>query len=409
MDPMTSGRNDRWPELMFQADILPLESDPMLRIHQPESPALIPLGTSSAAAGPASYTLREAFELGKWPELVDAGRNSIATRRGYNTHICRWENWAESNRSYRPMLTKGPPIGEITSDDLHAFRRWLVETALTGSNVRHNANKHVKSVTAILKWAARRGHIGAVPAIVQLDADTVGPKLFYTYDQASALYVAAAGATWPTVDDRLCPLPFSAPVYWRFLIVWLFNYGFRTQEIASYEREHTALKWKNVTTSAECLDPAAEETNQSGWLRYVPQKQRVAKPQPLTLPLNVCTAWHLETIRPPADADRQPDRPLLPWPRCGRSLYGQWHALTEAAGVKPRRDPLRDAADRYQLEHFRKTCTTWANRHRPGIARWITGHAPRDVSDKHYHNPLPDLVEALTTLPQPAAFTSGLG
>jgi len=367
-------------------------------------------------SGKAEWTLREAYEKGKLPELEKQNVRR-STRQDYATHLRRWDEYW-SNRSGGPA----PTVDQVKRRHLEEWRDWLAET-LRGRNVPLNVNKHLRSIRAILAWCERQEIIIRAPAVDRLPAKTVADKYYLTYEQLDRLYESCGQLTWPDRDQAGAPLPYSTAEGWRAAIVLFFHYGFRTQELVRYETDHSALPWRQIAWEAETPAQDGHAENEWGWFWYVPQKQRRRKPQPLILPMNHVVHAHVQSIRPESP---DPEVPLFNWPLSSEKLYREWSRLCEVAEVIPKRNILTGEQPRYQLRHFRKTATTWLNRHRPGIAPLITGHADRDLTTKlladstlsaaavdgglsrisadHYDNSEIAVVEALRTLPMPNAF-----
>jgi len=384
-----------------------------IRLFEPAAPE---------AETAAAWTLRDAWERGKRRELQRKGARK-STLAGYKTHLGRWDEYWSGNQTGKDRLPT-PTLATIDNEKLELWRNWLL-MRLTGQNPELTANNHLTSVHAVLRWAEAAGRIDKAPHLERLPAVKVAKRLYFRYDELERIYEACSIATWPTTDHHGAqPLPFSPACYWRAAVALFFNYGFRTQELIRFERDHESLTWRQICYDHETPAEDGRAENRWGWLWYVPQKQRRKKPEPLILPLNQITAAHVRSITPPGGAD--PGRPLLDWPLSNVALYGQWYRILAAAEVAPKADLVTGAVGRYHLRHFRKTCTTWLNRHRPGIAPLVTGHAERAltrnvradatlsataadgplsaVSAQHYDNQELAVAEAINTLPQPDAF-----
>lgn len=299
-------------------------------------------------------------------------------------------------------------ISDIRHTDLVSWRDWLVSSqGLSASN--RTANKHLGSLQAILAIAAEREAHPAPPKIKPLETKKAARKAYLTYDQVGAIYEACDVATWPTADADGYPLPYSSSTYWRAFVVMQFNYGQRTQELASYERAYDTLRWKQVWWDAETPAPEGSAENPHGWFFYVPQKQKRVKEDALVLPLNETAARHLRSIMPPGGGD--PEARIFPFPYSNESFYETWEAIVKASGVRLKVDLKTGERPPIHIKLFRKTCETWHDYHskgdgRAGMGEIITGHAERSVSGKHYANRERRLVEAVNALPQPPAFNT---
>lgn len=335
------------------------------------------------------------------PVLRDGDR-APETLREYRRHVRRWHEWLANDRIDNPVV----PISEVSRADLLDWRKWLMSKRGIQASPR-TANKHLGSLQAILATAGERGAHLCPPRIKPLDVQKAAKKLYLTYDQVGAIYAACDAAEWPTVDHYGAPLPFSPGTYWRAFVVLQFNYGPRTQELWSYEKEYEGLTWRQVSWEAET--PAQEGTaeNRHGWFHYVPQKQIRLKPDPLVLPLNEAAAAAIRSIMPPGGCD--PRERLFPAPHGDKKFYEAWDTIVKASRVKLKVDLKTGERPPVHIKLFRKTCETWHDNHaagdgRAGIGEIITGHAERSVSGKHYANRERRLVEAINAFPQPEEF-----
>lgn len=365
-----------------------------------DTESIVPPVSPSASTG---LTLRDVWETLKRPEIEQEGR-AAETLADYGRHLDRWEEFFETpdGQKYRII---NPALGQIDREMLLAWRGWLTRRPMGA----RSANKHLGTIHALLACAESHRKIGATPRLPPLSTHVAAAKLYLSYQEIDQLYEACELATWPRQDGRGEDLPWPAVRYWRALIVMLFNYGCRTQELVAYERSAKPMRWRQIHWQRESPAIAGRALCDWGWLAYVPTKQERHKPEPLVLPLNEATAWHLKSIEPP---EVDVERPLFDWPLSPDSFYQTWDEILAGSKVKPKADPVTGEAAKYQLLHFRKTCTTWLNHHCRGIAPHITGHAARGrddaVSSKHYDNVELAVLKALRELPQPSAFQAAM-
>jgi hypothetical protein len=303
-------------------------------------------------------------------------RQSSLKLRVTEPSVCRTEG------SSGPKKTKiaGPPISKINRAMLEDFREWLA----TGRE-SVTVNNLMKSILRILDVAVDRDWLEFRPKVKQLREQKAAAKRVLTYEQVSAIYRAAEVAKWPRFDRSGRKL--NPANQWRAAIVLWFNFGFRTQEITRYDSSKRAVTWDMITRGIHSPGLVAQ-TNQSGWLTYTPPKQEGKKPEPLTLALPPVVRAHIDSTGPV-----MPGQPIFDWPLSKKCFHDSWKLIVRAADV-----------GRWWIKDFRKTCTTWHNYHSPGIAPHILGHAPRNVSDGHYHNPELATTRALLEFPQPEAF-----
>ncbi|WP_158261108.1 MULTISPECIES: site-specific integrase [Pirellulaceae] len=329
------------------------------------------------------------------PQLKERNR-SADTIGEYERHLRRWQDWQAEDRMHYPVLA----ISDVRHTDLEAWRKWLIRSGISQSN--RSCNKHLGSLHAVLKIAGQREAHASPPHLSPLECSTSPKKPYLTYDQVGALYLACKEAQWPVATQEGYPLPYSPAVYWRAFIVLQFNYGQRTQELASYERKNDSLTWRQICWEPETPAEEGSAINPHGWFFYVPQKQKRFKEDPLVLPLNETSARHLRSIMPPGRVD--PNARVFPFPYSNESYYETWDAIVKASGVKRKKNLKTGERPPVHIKLFRKTCETWHDTHAPGMGEIITGHAERTVSGKHYANRERRLVETLNAFPQPAAF-----
>lgn len=357
--------------------------------------------------------LQEAFERFKRPEL--RGR-SADTLGEYRTHLRRWRECFDDLRArcaaagerwkYRMSY---PVLPEIGKEELRIFRVWL-ESQTDGPGPRFSTrtiNKHLGSVQAILKAAEDADQILRAPAIKPLPAHRAARKLWLTHEQVDSWMDSCEIADWP----RDLPRPTST--YWRTLGVLWCIYGFRTQEVVSYESSKEPLDWSQIRWERTTPHPDGHAVCPWGWLTYTPVKQRRFKEEPLVLPLNEIAYRWLREIW-----DGQTQGPVIPFPLNNGMFYNTWHAIVRRAGITPKA-ALDGSVESYKPKHLRKTATTWLNNHRPGMADYIVGHAsersptaliaaagPRSQVAKDFYDCAENrILDALLTLPLPESFS----
>ena len=364
----------------------------------------------------ATHTLRQTFDELVLPELISKRRRND-TISEYRTHLRRWDEYWKSrktkgNQNHR---INDPVIGTVSRRDLLEWRTHLAETLEPGGP--RTLNKHLGTVHAVLATAVKHGWLWSAPKLDPLPCRRAAPKRYLTYEQIAALYEACGEATWPPRRSVRSERKRQPPaVEWRAALVLFFNYGFRTQELISYERGMRTLTWGQVSFEAETPAEAGHARCEAGWLWYVPQKQERDKDEVLVLPLNAVVRAHLESLKPSGTLD--PQRPIFDWPLNPVALYEQWRKLLEISEVRPKPNLKTGEQEAYHLKNLRKTCTTWHNAHCPGISIFVTGHADdRDldaadralqrssrVSQTHYENGENLLVAHLRDFPQPEPF-----
>jgi len=362
--------------------------------HRENAARIIPF--QSAERTGEQMTLAEFFAAFKEPELIETGR-AADTVEDYRRHVRLWQQWERKYRITNPVLQ----VSGISHADLLDWRLWLTSSGGISATNR-TANKYLGSVQSILRTAAERGAHLNPPKLKPLETKVAARKSYLTYDQVDAIYKACTAASWPQTTQNGAPAPFSAAVYWRAFLVLQFNYGMRTQELWSYERNCVSIKWRQISWEPETPAPEGSAQNEHGWLYYLPQKQKRFKSDPLVLPLCETVARHLRSIQPPGGCD--PDARIFPAQFTNVAFYDAWDAIIEASGVQLKADLKTGERPKIHIKLLRKTCETWHDTHAPGLGEIVTGHAERTVSGRHYANREMRLVEAVNALPQPASF-----
>lgn len=80
--------------------------------------------------------------------------------------------------------------------------------------------------------------------------------------------------------------------------------------------------------------------------------------------------------------------------------------LCRLAGIKEKTDVETGLERAWMLKDLRKTCATYYDEHMPESAIEILGHAVGGITYRHYAHRAPLAFKAITTLPQPSAFSA---
>lgn len=323
--------------------------------------------------------------------------NARSTVNSNARYVRRWHEWWHG-RSDEPLT-----LDTIDRRHMLEFQRHLLAQGRCASDV----NAHTQHIRKMLKFAADQQFILQAASIESLPAKNKAKKFIFSDDEICQLWAATSGVRWPRRDGCWNPLPHSPGHYWRSLIVLYWHYGYRTEELVSFEKRFVPVKWGDVYPPGLTPNREVRESCEYGWISYVPQKQSKKKDDPLVSPLNKYTRAAIEAVRPygPVHADR----PVYDFTRSSQSFYKAWNWLLDEADVHPRQTPGEEP-DRYLIKHFRKTATTNVNRHRRGLGPYVVGHAADRkemtsiVSDKHYDNVTAAKVECMLSLPVPECF-----
>lgn len=358
-------------------------------------------------------TLRRAYNRILKPRM-QAEQAKRASFSPYVTAINHWERyWLERSDERRARRLKladepsvrqtdaqktqakkriaDPPIHRISKAHLEGFRRWILpgKAAVTVNNL-------VAKIRTLILAADEAGwREERPPKLRRLKARNYATKLVMTDDDLTKLYRAADGASWPARDRMGREV--NPGDQWRAAIVMFSCYGFRTQELIRYCSWKRSLSWANVLSQS--VSPGlSEAVNDDGWLCYVPEKQEGAKPEQLVLAIPDVVRLHLRRLGRSGTTD---DGVIFDWPLSRRSQDIAFRGICLRAGVRP---PVATGCSRFLIKHFRKTATTRHNLQTPGIAPHVLGHAPRNVSERHYNNPEQAVANHLAQWQYPPVF-----
>ncbi len=346
---------------------------PRLRVFPPTG-ASSPYGMGNPVGENDSagyWPLRRCWEesLSKKIEL------SPATLKHYRRLINQWEAYWRKRGCERPL---GPDVREIQPKDFNDFARaqgWTAKS--TWSTRRDYFGKILKSVARASKSCPiglTEGWLFEQPPFLAPLPPGLAPKPetpeALTVDQFARLLECCDGARWPW---RRAIVP--APVLWRAYLSFLWVYG---------SRKDAALRltWREVDLERERLD-------------YVPDK----KADRVSVALHTLLLPLLHFLR-----DRSPDR-VFPFPNTARTaaqenFNPQLKAIFRAAGLVE------------HTSHFFRVCcvTNWqtlVGRR----TRFVTGHRPQGVQEKHYdsRSARQVIAERMAEYPMPPAETLWAG
>jgi integrase len=276
---------------------------------------------------------------------------------------------------------------------METWRRHLI--ALNKYKPR-TINKHLGVIRTIMVAADKHGLLKRRPKLEQLPDTTLDParKIYLRDEQIDTLMNRTECLIWPSKSyTGICPED-----WWKCAIVLYRTYGFRPQELLSYERKKIPIRWSNITFDIESPNPSSEETNEYGWLSYIPPKTKKKKPHMLYIPLTKHARAALDTI---IATKINNDSPLFPLPYSQQGFLKQWYRWFEFAGVFPKIEGAR-----FKPYSLRKTCATHLSSHKTGLAtavcRWGTsGEAA--VASEHYIGS-DNIIKHLLTAPMPSSF-----
>lgn len=300
-----------------------------------------------------NLSLRECFEQYLLPDMTDAPQGTLSI---YLTTLNHWET-----------RTSNPPIGEITNEVLRDFKQSFIRQGYSPESIK----KYWRHIRPILRRVGPQiqgnplgeGIIDRVPYMSPPKNKTIKIPRIVTEDELNAVYHACKIAKWPKVE--------SPALMWKLALVIFYNCGPRTQDV--FRR----LRWENVDLENRRIS-------------FISQKRSKLQ----GIPFQELVGLHLEAVYHGQD----PGETVLRATKCNRSLYAQWKAIQDKAGIR----------NYIEFRDLRETCNSLLNAAVPGAnaGKWVLGHGGSGVNELYYHNPTPEVLQAVENLKQPEAFWS---
>ena len=377
---------------------------PQLRLFQPP-PVPPPPPTVAAPAGDGpprpSMDVEAALKRFVLPQMRELDR-SPATIQDVSRSVREWREFWTARKAERPndqWITDPLVVRHIRRQHLETWRSALIADArkLSPSSV----NRKLGAIRQVLRACEKHGKLKKSRPQLEKLPTKAAPKFYMKREQVELLWPHCDALTWPRLPGM------TTGEWWRCAIVLFWVYGFRTQELIAFQRDKRGLAWSSITSDAETPNPEGTAASALGWLSYVPQKQKWAKPEPLYLPLTKHTRAavnllkHAATITLEDGQAIDPARRLFPWPGTAKSFYREWELLQERAGVATKR------GEPFLFKHLRKSAATYLEGHHKGLGAAVCGWADREVSvvmSRHYAVDELTLVEKLATYPVPVCF-----
>ncbi len=180
-----------------------------------------------------------------------------------------------ASRQVEPVRKKGPPVSPAT------------------------VNKELRHLRHALRRANKWGYLARVPEFEFLRQPEKLPT-YVTPEHFAKLYAKADAARWPDGG------PYTVADWWRGLLVMAYMTGWRIGSLL-------ALKWADVNLDAAvALSRAADNKGK--------RDQRV--------PLHALVVEHLRKLKSFSPV-------VFGWDHDRRELFNEFHAIQEAAGVRP--------------------------------------------------------------------------
>lgn len=310
-------------------------------------------------------TLTTFFETWYRPvRLADASGKTVTS---YRSCLNKWR-----------LLTKDPPVQEITAQTLALFRDAAAKAPGKDGITRASPNtvrSNLRHVQTILDKCGKPGRRNRDAAGLVSDPPWVKPpkaewsmRKTVTEEQVNAIYRAAFSMDAPKLWAT-----FKPSAWWKCFIVTAWSTGLRRRSL--FELEWSHVDWEKR------------------WL-FIPGKH-LKGGRPLIIPLTDVTLEHFRSIRS--------DRTLVfPWPAAGsqgaamQAFRRSWDRLLVAAGIP--------AAERFTLHSLRRTLGTSLWDASPAAAQLMLGHSDEETTRQHYVRAPEIIAKAMAGLPVPEAF-----
>jgi integrase len=185
--------------------------------------------------------------------------------------------------------------------------------------------------------------------------------------------------------------------YWRSAIVVFFNCGLDTGTVWKSAPFHEPILWRHVSWNRQSPDREVKEMSPWGWLFY----RRVKTGKTFYRPMNRVVHTHVKSIMP---ENPVPDDPVFLGG--GSRPNARFQELCNLAGIKFKTNVETGEDEPWELKDLRKTCATYYDEHMPESSIEILGHSVGGITYRHYAHRAPLAFKAITTLPQPSAFSS---
>lgn len=318
-------------------------------------------------------------------EYLHTGNLAHSTKNEYHTTLRKWEQWVGR-----------VPIESLGRKEIREFLDWVYERAVAheGTNPGRTANKAREHLRAIVSWALEQDIIDALPRFPKPKPQRdVAGRHYLTKAEINALYFATHRMACPR--GWTCPFPIGR--YWRSALVVFFNYGMDTGTVWRSTPFHEPILWRHISWDRQSPDREVKERSRWGWIFY----RRVKTGKTFYRPMNRVVHTHLKSIMP---ENPSPETPVFFGG--GSRPNARFQELCDLAGIKHKTDTETGKAAPWELKDLRKTCATYYDEHMPESSIEILGHSVGGVTYRHYAHRAPLAFKAITTLPQPTAFSA---
>ena len=318
-------------------------------------------------------------------QYLRANIRASTTRKEYQTTLKKWTEWGN-----------GVPIEQLGRREAREFLDWVHERAISdaGTNPGRTANKARDHLRAIIAWAWEQDLIDSFPRFPKPKAQRlVAGRHYLTKSEINALYFATHDMKKP----KGWKSEFTVGRYWRAAIVLFFNYGLDTGTVWKTTAYHQPILWRHIFWDRQCPDRQSKQLSRWGWIFY----RRIKTNKSFYRPMNRAVHAHVKSIMPRRP---NPDSPVFLGGSTRPNL--RFQSLWQSAGIAPKKNSETGEDEPWELKDLRKTCATYHDEHIPESSIEILGHSVGGVTYRHYAHRAPLAFRAITTLPQPSAFSA---
>jgi hypothetical protein len=310
---------------------------------------------------------------------------SRGTRNEYFSTLRKWKQWEG-----------GPSIEELQHKQVRAFLDWVHERAVAqdGTTPARTANKAREPRRAVLSWAWEQERIDTPPRFPKpRDQRAVAGRHYLTKAEINALYFT----THQMKRRRGWDSPFPLGQHWRAALVVFFNYSVDTGTVWKSAPFHEPIRWRHVTWDPQSPDREVKERSRWGWLFY----RRVKTGKSFYRPMNYVVQVHLKSILP---ENATPNGPVFLG--VGARPNARFQELCALAGLRPRPNVETGGDEPWELKDVRTTRATYYDEHLPESSMEILGPSVGGITYRHDAHRAPLAFKAITTIPQPTAFSA---
>jgi integrase len=307
------------------------------------------------------------------------------TKNDFNTTLNKWRKWK-----------RGVPIEQLDRPAIREFLNWVHDQAVAdkGANPGRTANKARSHLLAVTNWACEQDLIESPPSFPKpFPQRDVAGRHYLTKAEINALYFATHRLQRPRGWKDSIPVS----RYWRAALVVFFNYGVDTGTVWGTTAHHEPILWRNINWGRCAPLRDMKEESRWGWLVY----RRIKTGKTFCRPMNRVVHAHLKSLVVEGTC---PSDPVFLGG--GSRPNARFRELCDYAGIEPKTDIQSGEQKPWVLKDLRKTCATYYDEHMPESSVEILGHSVGGITYRHYAHRAPMAFRAITTLPQPSAFSA---